>query len=213
MAGLQFGSICVGIQEYEDSRFEVSEDKLNYAEPDAAWFHEFCRDSDTDPRPEGRHFFLRGRAATRKEVERAFTTLAEVGTYGLVLIFFAGHGSRRDGSGWFSCADARWKKPDINGPALDQLLSPIRARVVLVFVDCCFAASIVAGCSYFATLPSGSVGRIFLASSRANQRSWEANDIKSGLFTHIIRKSLSVPGGQDLVPLDSEISRYGYARP
>jgi hypothetical protein len=198
----RLGSICIGVQNYTDPRFSISEDNLNHAEPDAAWFHEYCSRFTPPADKEKHHLLLQGRAASRAGVKQAFDQLADAGEYDLVLIFLAGHGAVDAGTGWFSSSDAEWGKPDISGLVLDQFLSTVRTRVMLVFVDCCYSASIAAGCPYFSTLPNRSIGRIFLSSSRANQRSWEADDIASGLFTHILRKVLFSPHAPPLIPLE-----------
>jgi hypothetical protein len=202
MSGNRLASICVGVEEYADRRLAASEDKLNHASSDAAWFHEYCKNADKEPKRDDRHILLQGRAATRSAVESAFAALAACGDCGLIFIFFAGHGAK---GGWFSCADAEWAKPDIDGAFLDRLLAPLHARRVLVLVDCCFAASIAAGSRYFTQLADGAVSRVFLASSGADQRSWEARDIGSGLFTHIIRNALLSAPGNTTVSLDGII--------
>jgi hypothetical protein len=197
-------SLCLGVQEYADRRFAISEDRLSYAATDAMWFHKYLFDSDTQTNRAERHLLLLDQAATRAALEEAVRRLASFGEFDLVVIFLAGHGARSGQLGWYSCADAVWGQPDLDGATLAQLLEPLQAQAVVVLVDCCHAAAVVHGTDFFSKL-GGMNARVFLGSSRADQRSWEDGSLQAGLFTHLLRDALSPSAEGGLVDLDRDL--------
>ncbi len=69
---------------------------------------------------------------------------------------------------------------------LDRLLSSVKASRCAFILDCCYAEAVIAGMQFFKAL-DGTEARLFIASSRADQLTWEDDEAKHGVFTaHLI---------------------------
>src|ERR1700758_5383091 len=72
-----------------------------------------------------------------------------------------------------SCPNNRdHRKPSLTTARLDVALERIRAQETVVFLDCCYAEAVLNGSKFFSRL-DGLNAKLYLCSSRANQRTWE----------------------------------------
>lgn len=122
--------------------------------------------------------------ATAAEIEAGLGSLAERGPYELCWLFLSGHGWVDDATAGFLVQPAREVQglPLLPAETLDRLLRKIDAKRTILILDCCFAEGLVRRMSYFAALGQ-SDARLYVASSRESQRTWEDVGVKHGVFT------------------------------
>jgi len=122
--------------------------------------------------------------ATATEIESRLRSLAASGPYELCWLFFAGHGWVDDASAGFLVQPEHEYSglPLLPAETLDRLLGKIDAKRTILILDCCFAEGLVRRMSYFAALGQ-SDARLYVASSRESQRTWEDIGVKHGVFT------------------------------
>jgi hypothetical protein len=106
-----------------------------------------------------------------------------------VIVYFAGHGVATGEDFALCCSDTQFtnlEETALTGNTLSGLLGSIRARGILVILDCCQGAGFAERApSFFRTLESGDF-RILLSSTRVNEQSWELPDGKGTLFTSLL---------------------------
>lgn len=114
----------------------------------------------------------------------------------ILLVFFAGHGQRREDRFYLLPVDANSSKVAETGIAaelLEAALTGTRARGVLVVLDCCKGGGYAESAgAFFRTLSSGADFRILLSASRADQPSFE--DDKGTFFSKYLTRTIA---GQD----------------
>ena len=205
----RLGAIIVGIGDYRYDRTQYP--ILRYASADAdevvrylsiCWpqTHEstVIRIADAD--------------ATIDAVSNAFDKLVEKGPYDLQLIFFSGHGVARPQEAGFllqpSAASAELNL--LGGVALDSKLESVQARQTILVLDCCYAEGITRRMRFFSSLGE-SDARLFIASSREQQLTWEDERIGHGIFTaHLLDllktgSSAKLKGVRDTLDVDGEL--------
>jgi hypothetical protein len=122
--------------------------------------------------------------ATAVEIEAGLRSLAEDGPYDLCWLFFSGHGWVEDATTGFLVQPEQEVRdlPLLPAEALDRLVGKIDAKRTILILDCCFAEGLVRRMSYFAALGQ-SDARLYVASSRESQRTWEDVGVRHGVFT------------------------------
>jgi hypothetical protein len=193
---------------------------LKFADDDAASFHAFAStlsarsllltmmDKDTqqrfpdasgDARPPSLAELRRAVGELRVEVDAALAKGAEP----VVMIFYSGHGTRgADGQGALSLLDGALTREML----YDEVLAPLRARYVHLFIDACNAEAVVRPRDlqaqvvdpppadlrdylHGATLARfPNVGAIMASTSGAQSHEWDI--YQSGIFTHEILSAL-----------------------
>ena len=113
----------------------------------------------------------------------------------LFIGYLAGHGIKRDNDHFHFClhdADIEdgSQQGIISGVDIDHAFARVGARTSILFLDCCYAEGIVAGASYFRSL-DGDRARLFLVSARSDQRAWEDDSIRHGLFSNAVTQGLA----------------------
>lgn len=156
-------------------------------------------------------------ATLRQEIPRF---LKQAGPEDQVLVFFSGHGDVHQGQVYLVPRDYRREDPVHTGLPAGELraaLAQCRAKVKFLVLDCCHAGgtrglsrSAPGGTSQPDSLPGPAIsgeamakavfvervtGCIVLASSRADEKSWEWTDRKQGVFTYWLCRALE--GGAD----------------
>jgi len=147
--------------------------------------------------------------ATKPAINNKLQWLAEQTTEdNTVILFFSGHGARSihpAAPGEYLCP-VETTFEDIQGKAISSTefsdaLSKINARKVVVFFDACHSGGIGEirdatrhlrlGLSeqHYECLAKGE-GRVIIASCKANEVSWELDDMNNGLFTHYLLEGL-----------------------
>lgn len=158
------------------------------------------------------HQLLDGEA-TGAGIRAALAALAQrVTTEDTAIIFFSGHGARDPGNGDarqflvpYDCDPWNLQATGIGGDEVTALLREVKAGRLLVFFDSCHSGGaaeprsltpkVRTGLSddYYAALAQGS-GRVVVASSRADEVSWQLEEMRNGLFTHYLLEALRGEG-------------------
>ncbi|MPZ44223.1 MAG: hypothetical protein GEV05_12615 [Betaproteobacteria bacterium] len=203
------GAIVVGIGDYRLDRSQFP--LLRYAGNDASEIVRYLQTCWPDA-DEACVIHIEEGDATEAAIKDAFARLREAGPYDLNLIFLSGHGYVDD-----LCAAYVLQPPhDSNAPTLlqpeglDQFLSSVTASRTILILDCCFAEAIVRRMTFFAGLGSRDA-RLFIASSREDQRTWEDDDVRHGIFTaHLVDllntgSSIKLAWQHDHLDVDGEL--------
>lgn len=127
--------------------------------------------------------------ASRQSIEDAVRSLARAGRFELLFVFLSGHGvvgerGRDSSSTGFVLQPAPGSDaPDLLTPAdMDSLLAALPAARCVLILDCCHAEGIVRHVEHFTRL-GNSDARLFVASSREDQRTWEDESVQHGIFS------------------------------
>jgi hypothetical protein len=180
----EFGAILLGISAYQNASATCVPGALRYPARDADAFESYLRlcwpNASIRRIPEA--------DATLGEIQRTFAAAGREGPYELFLIYLSGHGVvSAEGTGFLLQPEegSAPALPLLSPAALDHLLKHLPAQRVVFVLDCCFAEALVAPVSFFSTLGDAQA-RLFIASSRADQVTWEAEDIGHGIFTALL---------------------------
>ncbi|WP_445222881.1 caspase family protein (plasmid) [Bradyrhizobium sp. Pa8] len=122
--------------------------------------------------------------ATAAKVEAGLGLLAKGGPYELCWVFLSGHGWVDEATAGFLVQPAQeiGSLPLLPAETLDRWLTSIDAKRTILILDCCFAEGLVRRMSFFAALGQ-SDARLYVASSRETQRTWEDTGVKHGVFS------------------------------
>ncbi len=170
---------------------------------DATAIHEILVDSTRCAYPRAQVRLLAGESARRDGIVAALQELAQtVGPNDTSIVYFSGHGTEMPdfhlvpyGFDWKDLG-----KTAISGKEFTDLLRQIRARKLLVLLDCCHAGG-QAEAKEFKQTPmpvdvvselGGSSGRVVIASSRKNEVSWTGNPYSQ--FTMAVVEALAGHG-------------------
>jgi hypothetical protein len=150
--------------------------------------------------------------ATATALVEGLAALKTGGPYELCWVFLSGHG-------WVDESRAGLLvQPDnrvdglalLDASKLDELLDRIAAQRTILVLDCCFAEGIVRRMPFFTAL-GPSVARLYVASSRERQRTWEDDRVKHGVFTaHLLDllttgSAAQLGGRKDRLDVDAEL--------
>lgn len=179
------GAFVVGISSYsEDVVGRLG--KLRYAVNDADDVEQYLR---TCWKPaELTVVRIKEDEATAAVLEAGLRSLAEQGPYNLCWIFMSGHGwvDGKSAGLIVQASGAGEGLPLLDVAKLDRLLNSIVAERTILVLDCCFAEGLVRRMSFFGNLGQ-SVARLYIASSREQQRTWEDDGVERGVFTaHLV---------------------------
>ncbi len=150
--------------------------------------------------------------ATAAILRERMAGLAAAGPYDLFVLYFSGHGVvGPDQTGLLVQPEAGADRHQVVSPAdLDQLLGAITARRTVCIFDCCFAEAVVRPMAFFRGLGTDEA-RLFIASSRADQRTWEDEAAGHGIFSAFLLDVLNtgdvagLAGVRDQLDVDSEL--------
>jgi len=189
--------LVVGIEQYRDARLN-----LRCAGADAKAIFDLMTDPDCGMFPKDNVRLLLNEQATREAIWRALSALRRsAGENDTVWVYYAGHAAPEESNIYWVTHDA--DVDDLYGTGLsnDQIskvLADIRAKRLLVLLDCCHAAATAAQKN-----PTRSVltadevfscykghGRITLASSDGQEKSVELGDVGHGAFTYFLEQGL-----------------------
>ena len=158
--------------------------------------------------------------ATRQAIEAAVRSLARGGPVDLLFVFLSGHGvvgeqGREASSTGFVLQPASDSDvPDLLTPAdIDRLLGALPATRCVLILDCCYAEGIVRHVEHFTRLGS-SDARLFVASSREDQRTWEDESVRHGIFSahllDLLNSGNSIQFGQQKDRLDVDADLFPF---
>ena len=188
---MKCASVSVGIAHYSQPHYNASNLRLKYAASDARAFH--CYASTAWDDRQSVHLLYTDDDANLASVRAALDRIQDAGRLDVFVLYLSGHGELATDlrSGWFCLADARKGVSSLDGQTLDGMLDGINADKILFFLDCCHAEAITSGTEFFAKLPSDQHTRVFVASSRTNQQSWETDRLKRSVFSDVLLRALS----------------------
>jgi hypothetical protein len=193
---------------------------LRFADDDAAAFHEFAStmarrafllavlDADTQTRfpslaQEARAPSLAELRRTMREIEQAVDAAVAEGAEPTVLVFYSGHGAKAgDDQGALTFVDGLLTREML----YEEILAPLHARFVHLFVDACNAEAVVRPRDLQAKVVESSpadldaafrrttlarfpgVGAVVASTAGAQAHEWDV--YQSGIFTHEILSAL-----------------------
>lgn len=201
-------ALIVGISRYEDKNIRP----LDYTHADAEAFGRLLADPRRCGIPKEHTRVLLDQEATLYNIKRAIGRWLhqEASDDSTVFVFFAGHGGlESDRTGMEPDGIQKYLLPwdakhdDLFNSALSnadfhRLLNTVRARRLVIFMDACYSGGVaerggrdlgVVGNPY-ERLAEGQ-GRLVIAASKPNQRSWEDETLGHGIFTHHLLEALS----------------------
>ncbi|MCX5233834.1 DEAD/DEAH box helicase [Streptomyces prunicolor] len=194
---MKFHGLFVGI-DYYDAEY----DRLRYAKRDATALHALFADN-----LDGKATLLLDSDATKEKFVTEMRSIAEICTdEELVVIAFSGHGIVGGALAMHDTLPDRTAETSLSLDELAELTRGIRARALLLVLDCCFsghAADKVLRLPYDGyTSRNGSVsaahglnqlrrdGHVVLAASGSDQEAFEAQSFRHGLLTHYLIQGL-----------------------
>lgn len=203
------GAIVVGIGAYRYPREQFP--LLNYAPSDAEEFQKYL--ATCWPKPDDATLLgIPEGDATVERVADAFAALMAAGPLDLQIVFLSGHGLVEHQNAAFLLqppSDSNTLSL-LDCAALDRLISSVPARRTILILDCCYAEAITRGMSFFSALGEDDA-RLFIASSRGDQRTWEDERVGHGIFAaHLLDllktgNSAKLKGVRDQLDVDAEL--------
>ncbi|AIG77360.1 Hypothetical protein AJAP_22525 [Amycolatopsis japonica] len=211
MAGLgpvmtgSFHGLFTGIDRYRDPGFR----RLNFAGRDAGVLHALFSDNVS-----GDCVLLENEDATRDRLTTELRRLAEVaGGDDVVVITFSGHGTRSRELATHDAVPGNFAETALPLTRFVDLVRAIRARLLVVVLDCCFSGGMLArafgepddgnsarsdGAGAWEILQSISGdGRIFLGAASADEEAFESARYRHGILTHHLVQALMGEGVLD----------------
>ncbi|WP_172643832.1 caspase family protein [Rhizobium leguminosarum] len=198
------------MEDYEDPAYGTSDLRLKYAAKDAHSFASYAEVAWSNVEA-ATIVPLLDRGATLGSFDDAVSKFPP-GSVDLFVLYLAGHGDQVAGRGaWFCLSDARPGQPNLTVAIIDEAVKRIAAPRTVLLLDCCYAGAVVAGSTFFSTL-GPATSRLFLCSSRDDQRSWEDDDVRHGIFSNVLMNGLSSAGGladaRGMVDLEGSLFPY-----
>ncbi|MEV4049679.1 DEAD/DEAH box helicase [Amycolatopsis sp. NPDC049688] len=197
-----FHGLFTGIDRYRDPGFR----RLNFAARDAGVLHALFSDNVS-----GDCVLLENEDATRDRLTAELSRLAEVaGGDDVVVITFSGHGTRSRELATHDAVPGNFAETALPLTRFVDLVRAIRARLLVVVLDCCFSGGMLArafaepdgdnarsdGAGAWEILQSISGdGRIFLGAASADEEAFESARYRHGILTHHLVQALMGDGG------------------
>lgn len=195
---MNFHGLFVGIDSYESPAFRG----LRFAKRDATVLNALFIDNLG-----GKTTVLLDADATKKKMVTEMGHLAERSTdEDFVTIAFSGHGTVSGELATYDALPDRLAETALPLDRLAELVSRIRARVLLIALDCCFsgqaADKVLLSPGDGATSRDGAlsvtrgleelrgVGRIILAAASKDQEAFEVPEFRHGLLSHYLIQGL-----------------------
>ena len=202
-------ALIIGISNYKNPRIP----KLNYTHADAEGIFELLTDPKRLCLSEDKIKILLNEDATRFKIKNAITSWLRKNADkdSIVIIFFAGHGhAEEDPTGIEKDNLIKYLLPydtvieDIYNSAISnrdfhELLLTIKSKKLVIFMDSCYSGG-VSGVNRdvipmitddpYQKLAEGE-GRIVIAASQPDQRSFENAELGHGVFTYNLLEALS----------------------
>lgn len=209
--GKTLHTLIVGINRFKDSKIR----ELRYCRADAEAVNALLTDRRYSPFEDARVRMLLDEKATLASVKAELENLAQtVRPDDTVVVYFSSHGMQQDGntSFWilhdsmvdmesYGMRDLRLQpKTGLEQSEINGLLNRIRARRMVVLVDCCFSAATVISFPRGEAFRSPPVkdplagfkgeGRVVITASKGDQLSTEAPGLGHGAFTYFLIEGL-----------------------
>lgn len=211
---MSLGALIVGASKYSYTRehFADAPEHLKYSVVDAKAIEQYLETCWFKEQRNIQTFF--DEEVTEKKLEEGFAALKEAGPFEHLFIFLSGHGVAHSETLGF-LLQPHLGMPEklcvLSALKLNALLSDCRAKQVILILDCCFAGAIASKLNYFLELEPNDNGRLFIASSRADQVTWEDERVGHGIFTAHLLDLLNTGDAEalektrDFLDVDSEL--------
>ncbi|MFA1627150.1 hypothetical protein ACDY96_31815 [Rhizobium mongolense] len=184
---LSVAILGVGIDNYPEHFYREGERPLRCAVRSTKLLSQYARRCWPTP-DQRRSRFLFNQNATRESILKASAELAfgrsENNPYELFIAYFCGHGRSNGNQAWFCPWSAIGEEAAFDGSAFNELLNVIPAERTLVLLDCCHSAAVLEVCNFFQSLPPRARSRLYVASSRPEQLSWEHDSLGRTILAH-----------------------------
>lgn len=205
-------ALIVGIGQYQDEHFP----RLNFTHADAQSFSDLLLNPNRAGFSKENVKLLLDEQATLSNIKKAISgwLFKYIAPDSTVLVFFAGHGgvesdktnTEPDGLAkyllpWDADHDNLFASA-LSNAEFNRLLSTVKARRLVVFLDACYAGGVmqqgargardvaVAGITKSYEQLAQGEGRIVIAAAKPNQQSWEDPSINHGIFTYHLLEAL-----------------------
>lgn len=204
-------SLVVGIDEFEDRRIR----NLEYCRSDALAVAGLLSSPEYTPYDSRQVTTLVNEQASKSRVRSALQDLAaRAAEQDTVMIYFSSHGVQQDrGTGYWILHNTRVDekaysknelrvrpKTALKQAEIKSILDSIRAKRLLVLVDCCFSAATVISTPRGEDFASEKVqdpfqgfqgqGRVVITASEGEQRAAELSELGHGAFTYYLVQGL-----------------------
>ncbi|WP_285608967.1 DEAD/DEAH box helicase [Actinokineospora globicatena] len=210
MTGVVRG-LFVGVDKYHDPRFQ----RLRYASRDARVLHALV--SDNFP---GDLVLLQDEEVTLLALTDQLDRLKRVSTdEDVVLVTFSGHGTRSRELATHDADPLAFAETALPLRRFVDLVKGIRARLLVVVLDCCFSGSMMSRAFFepdddvtaradqdvWNALQSlNGEGRVFLGASASDEQSFESGQYGHGVLTHHLLQGLM--GGHAVLDAEGRVS-------
>lgn len=207
-------ALVIGVKEFADGRINP----LKYTTKDAEEFAALLKNPDYGRFKEDHVQVLMDKKATTQAIKEKLNWLARSAKEDdMVVIYLSSHGSPGEmdtaGVSYVVTYNTDIKNPDsLYATALpmvdiaDAVRTRIKAQRAVVLLDTCHSGAAVQGARALTAKDIGvstntlnrirqGVGRVIIASSQANERSWESEDLKHGYFTYYLIEGLKQNNG------------------
>ncbi|MCP2241324.1 DEAD/DEAH box helicase [Lentzea aerocolonigenes] len=196
-------ALCIGIDNYEDPGFRP----MQFARRDALALHALLTDNSN-----GDCVLVQDAEATKARLVRELRRLAEVSTDDdVVFISFSGHGTRTRELATYDAIPGYFADTALPLAEFVSLVRAIKARLLVVVLDCCFSGGMLARAFYEHGDDGGAArsddigawdvlksisgdGRIFLGAASPDEEAFEVPRYRHGILTHHLIRGLMGDG-------------------
>lgn len=188
-------AVVVGIGTYDAMQ------TLRYTDDDAYQMYAFLKSPEGGALADNQVEILVDEQATRLNIENALAEkLGRADADDIVIFYFSGHGV----DGYFVPVDFDGVNNLLSHARVTQLLENSSAKHKLVLADACHSGGLLAAKSATASptrlydaFAKTSGGTALLLSSRSSEVSLEANNLRSGVFSHFVMRGMKGEADSD----------------
>ncbi len=181
-------AVVVGIGRY------TAMQTLNYTDDDAYQMYAFLKSPEGGALSDEQVEILVDENATRTNIELALSEkLGQADADDIVVFYFSGHGV----DGYFVPVDFDGINNLLSHKRVEQLLASSSAKHKLVLADACHSGGLLAARNMSASssrlydaFTNSTGGTALLLSSRSEEVSLEANNLRSGVFSHYVMRGM-----------------------
>ncbi|MFK8058235.1 MAG: caspase family protein [Saprospiraceae bacterium] len=203
-------AVVVGIGRYTAMK------TLNYTDDDAYQMYAFLKSPEGGALSDDQVEILVDERATRTNIELALSDkLGQADADDIVVFYFSGHGV----DGYFVPVDFDGIHNLLSHKRVEELLASSSAKHKLVLADACHSGGLLAAREMSASSSrlydaflNSTGGTALLLSSRSEEVSLEANNLRSGVFSHYVMRGMKGEADTDrnrIVTVD-ELHRFVY---
>ena len=191
---------------------------LFYTDDDAYQFYAFLKSPEGGAVPDHQLRLLIDENATRSRIVAAMQDIfSKAGPNDIAILYFSGHGK----PGAFLPYDNNGELNKIYHQEITQILESSKAKVKLCIADACHSGGMFASRgsyaaldTYYEYLAKADPGCALILSSKSDETSLEAKDVRQGVFSHYMIRGLKgeADANDDQVVTIMEVFNYVYHR-